>query len=96
LAATVQLSAMIPNFWIAECFINLKPVCDEIAVSPLTVNESFVDLPTTPGIGIDLDVGRLRAKPFRDMGTRVGKGLRAYTEEFPRKHYAVAATRTAY
>ena len=31
LAATVQLSAMIPNFWIAECFINLKPACDEIA-----------------------------------------------------------------
>ncbi len=96
LAATVQLSAMIPNFWIAECFINLQPACDEIAVKPLTVHESFVDLPTAPGIGIDLDVARLRAKPYRDMGTRMGKGLRSYTEEFPRKHYAVAATRTGY
>ena len=96
LAATVQLSAMIPNFWIAECFVNLKPACDEIAVTPLTVQDSFVDLPTTPGIGIDLDVARLRAKPYRDMGTRMGKGLRSYTEEFPRKHYAVAATRTGY
>jgi galactonate dehydratase len=96
LAATVQLSAMIPNFWIAECFINLKPACDEIAVTPLTVQDGFVDLPTTPGIGIDLDVARLRAKPYRDMGTRMGKGLRSYTEEFPRKHYAVAATRTGY
>jgi galactonate dehydratase len=96
LAATVQLSAMIPNFWIAECFINLKPACDEIAVVPLTVHESFVELPTSPGIGIDLDVDRLRAKPYRDMGTRMGKGLRSYTEEFPRKHYAVAATRTGY
>ena len=35
LAATVQLSAIIPNFWIAECFINLKPACDEIALQPL-------------------------------------------------------------
>jgi galactonate dehydratase len=96
LAATVQLSAMIPNFWIAECFINLKPACDEIAVTPLTVQDSFVDLPTTPGIGIDLDVARLRARPYRDMGTRMGKGLRSYTEEFPRKHYTVAATRTGY
>jgi galactonate dehydratase len=96
LAATVQLSAMVPNFWIAECFINLKPACDEIAVTPLTVQDSFVDLPTTPGIGIDLDVARLRARPYRDMGTRMGKGLRSYTEEFPRKHYAVAATRTGY
>jgi galactonate dehydratase len=96
LAATVQLSAMIPNFWIAECFINLKPACDEIAVTPLTVEDGFVDLPTAPGIGIDLDVARLRAKPDRDMGTRMGKGLRSYTEEFPRKNYAVAATRTGY
>src|SRR6201994_1916043 len=96
LAATVQLAAMIPNFWIAEFFINLKPACDEVAMTPLTLSESFVDLPTAPGIGIDLDVARLRAKPYRDMGTRVGKGLRSYTEEFPRKHYAVAATRTGY
>jgi galactonate dehydratase len=55
-----------------------------------------VDLPTTPGLGIDLDVARLRAKPYRDMGTRMGKSLRSYTEEFPRKHYQVAATRTGY
>jgi len=96
LAATVQLSAMIPNFWIAECFINLKPACDEIAVTPLVVEGSFVDLPTTPGHGIDIDVAKLKAKPFRDMGTRTGKALRAYTEEFPKKHYQVAATRTGY
>jgi galactonate dehydratase len=96
LAATVQLSAVIPNFWIAECFVNLKPACDEIAIAPLTVQDSFVDLPITPGIGIDLDVSRLRTKPYRDMGTRMGKGLRSSTEEFPRKHYTVAATRTGY
>jgi galactonate dehydratase len=60
------------------------------------VHEGFVDLPTTPGLGIDLDVERLRASPYRDMGTRMGKGLRSYTEEFPRKHYTVAATRTGY
>ena len=96
LAATVQLSAMIPNFMIAECFINLKPACDEIAVTPLTVHEGFVELPATPGIGIDLDIARLGARPYRDMGTRMGKGLRSHTEEFPRKHYAVGATRTGY
>src|ERR1700734_1456336 len=92
LAATVQLSAMIPDFWIAECFINLKPTCDEIAVTPLTIQDSFVDLPTAPGIGIVLAAPRLHPKPYRDMGTRMGKGLRSYTEEFPRKHYTAAAT----
>ena len=96
LAATVQLSAVIPNFWLAECFINLKPACDAIAVAPLVVKDSFVELPTVPGHGIDIDVGRLKAAPYRDMGTRAGKALRAYTEEFPRKSYQVAATRTGY
>ena len=74
LAATVQLSAMIPNFWIAECFINLKPACDEIAVAPLVVQDSFVELPTMPGHGIDIDVAKLRAHPYRDMGTAHGQG----------------------
>jgi len=95
-AATVQLAAMIPNFYIAEFFINLKPACDEIAVTPLTVQDSFVELPTTPGHGIDIDSEKLRARPYRDMVSRTGKGLRSYTEEFPRRHYAVAATRTGY
>lgn len=94
LAATVQLSAVIPNFWIAECFINLKPACDEIAVKPLVVQDGFVELPTAPGHGIDIDVEKLRRKPYRDMGTR--GALRQYWEEFPRKNYAVAETRTGY
>ncbi len=96
LAATVQLSAVIPNFWLAECFINLKPACDAIAVAPLVVQDSFVDLPVTPGHGIDIDIEKLKAHPFRDMGTRAGKALRSHTEEFPRKGYVVAATRTGY
>lgn len=96
LAATVQLAALIPNFWIAECFVNLKPACDEIAVRPLSVHDGFVELPGVPGIGLDLDVGKLRSRPYRDMGARTGKTLRSYTEEFPRKNYAIGATRTGY
>ena len=96
LAATVQLAALIPNFYIAEFFINLKPACDAIAVAPLVLHGSFVELPATPGHGIDIDVGKLRAHPYRDMGTRTGKALRSYTEEFPRKNYVAGATRTGY
>lgn len=96
LAATVQLAAMIPNFWIAECFVNLKPACDVIAAAPLVVQDSFVDLPTVPGHGIDIDVEKLRSHPYRDMGARTGKALRSYTDEFPRKNYVVGATRTGY
>ena len=51
------------------------------------------ELPTAPGHGIDIDVARLKARPYRDMG---GKGLRQYWEEFPRKDYVAGATRTGY
>ena len=92
-AATIQLSVMIPNFWIAEFFVNLWPACDEIAVTPLTVKDSFVELPTTPGHGIDIDVARLKARPYHD---RAGKGLRQYWEEFPRKNYVAGAIHTGH
>ncbi len=97
LAATVQLSAMIPNFWIAECFINLKPACDEIAVhaadgaGQLRRSAHHAGHRHRPGRG-----SACASNPYRDMGTRTGKGLRSYTEEFPRKNYVVGATRTGY
>ena len=88
---------MIPNSPIAEPFVNLKPACDAITVQPLTVQDGFVELPTLPGHGIDIDVERLRSDPYRDVGARGGsKSLRSYTGEFPRKDYVVGATRTGY
>jgi galactonate dehydratase len=93
LAATMNLSAVIPNFWIAEFFVNLRPACDEIAVQPITVQDGWAELPTVPGHGIDIDVARLKARPYQD---RAGKGLRQYWEEFPRKNYVAGATRTGY
>lgn len=93
LAATMTLSAVIPNFWIAEFFVNLRPACDEIAVRPIAVQDGWAELPTVPGHGIDIDVARLKARPYQD---RAGKGLRQYWEEFPRKNYVAGATRTGY
>ncbi len=93
LAATVAVAAVIPNFLIAECFVNLKPACDAVAVAPLVVRDGFVELPETPGHGIDLDVAALRARPYVERG---GKGLRGYWEEFPRKGYVAGATRTGF
>jgi galactonate dehydratase len=93
LAATVNFAAVIPNFWIAEFFVNLRPACDEVAVQPITVQDGWAELPTVPGHGIDLDVAKLKARPFQD---RSGKGLRQYWEEFPRKNYVAGATRTGY
>ena len=74
---------MIPNFWIAEFFVNLWPACDEIAVQPLTVKDGWVELPTTPGHGIDIDVARLKARPYPTWAARdcdsIGRSSRART-----------------
>lgn len=78
---------MIPNFTIAECFINRLDACDAIALKRINVAQGWAELPTAPGLGIDIDVDRLRQHPYRAYPPR---GLRQYWEEFPRQHYAVS------
>ena len=85
LAATVHLSAVIPNFRIAEYFVNFAEICAEIAAPGLHVEGGWIDLPTGPGLGIDIDVAKLRARPHQEA---TGKGFRQYWEEYPRKGYA--------
>ena len=86
LAATVHVCATIPNFIIAECFINRFAGCDAVATQTLRVENGWIDLPTTPGLGIDIDVEKLRAAPYKSYPPR---GLRHSWEEYPRKNYAV-------
>src|SRR5438132_435458 len=85
LAATVHVSAVIPNFRIAEYFVNFQDLCREISTASLTVQDGWVDLPTSPGLGVDIDVERLRAHPHQEATHR---GFRQYWEEYPRKGYA--------
>jgi galactonate dehydratase len=84
LAATVHLSAVIPNFRIAEYFVNFSDLCRDIASRSLTVDNGWVDLPTSPGLGVDIDVAKLRAHPHQEATTH---GFRKYWEEYPRKSY---------
>jgi galactonate dehydratase len=84
LAATVHLSAVIPNFRIAEYFVNFASACREVARQSLTVAEGWVELPQSPGLGIDLDVEALRARPHQEL---TAKGFRQYWEEYPRKGF---------
>jgi galactonate dehydratase len=84
LAATVHVSAVIPNFRITEYFVNLESVCRDVASASLTVQDGWVELPTSAGLGIDVDVERLRAHPHQEATHR---GFRHYWEEYPRKGY---------
>src|SRR5438309_2406380 len=75
MAATVHVSAVIPNFRITEYFVNFEGICGEIAIQGLNVNDGWIDLPTAPGLGIDVDVEKLRAHPH---GEATAKGFRQY------------------
>jgi galactonate dehydratase len=88
LAATLHVCATISNFLIAECFINRLSACDDIATRKIEVAAGWAELPAAPGLGIDIDVERLRRSPFKQYPA---KGLRQYWEEFPRKGYTPGA-----
>jgi galactonate dehydratase len=84
MAATMHVSAVIPNFRITEYFVNFENICRDIAIQGLAVKDGWIDLPTAPGLGIDIDVEKLRARPHLEASKH---GFRQYWEEYPRKGY---------
>lgn len=70
LAATLHATAGMTNFLITEYFVNFEPIGNEIAITPFTVENSYITLPTTPGLGIDLDEAALVRRPYREHTLR--------------------------
>jgi galactonate dehydratase len=70
LAATLQVSAAIPNFLITEYFVNFEAGGREVATPPFEVRNGYVAVPTRPGLGIDLDESALRRFPGRQFPPR--------------------------
>ena len=70
LAATLHASAGMPNFLITEYFVNFEEVGKEIAQQTFEVEDSFITLPDTPGLGIDLDEHALGQRPYRPRSLR--------------------------
>jgi galactonate dehydratase len=80
LAATIQVSAAIPNFLITEYFLNLEEFGREVAVEPFEVEDGYIELPKGPGLGIELDEDALARYPYRQQPAR---SIRQYDEEGP-------------
>jgi len=80
LAATAQVASLMPNFMIAEVFVNLIEDCAALAVEPLPVAAGWLQVPDAPGLGIDLDVERLRRHDYRPSAPRK---IRHVADEFP-------------
>lgn len=80
LAATIQVSAAIPNFLITEYFVNLEEFGRDIAIAPFEVEDGYIRLPDAPGLGIDLNEDRLAAYPYKPFPPR---SPAQYWEESP-------------
>jgi galactonate dehydratase len=65
LAATLQVSAAIPNFLITEYFVNFEARGREIARPGFAVRDGYITVPQDPGLGIELDEGALARFPGR-------------------------------
>ena len=80
LAATVQVCAVMPNFLITEYFVNFTERGNEISTPPIEVENGYIKLPTTPGLGLSLDETALAKYPYQEFPARP---LRRFNEEGP-------------
>jgi galactonate dehydratase len=63
-AASVQFAACTPNFEILE-YAESQPWRDEVLVEPMPVVDGYIELPTGPGLGVELDEEAIRGFPYR-------------------------------
>jgi galactonate dehydratase len=70
LSATAHLCAAIPNFLITEYFVNFEPVAKEVAIGGLVAENGYLALPTTPGLGLDIDEAALARYPYQEFRAR--------------------------
>ena len=64
-AISAQLGACIPNFYVQETFEEFNADwTQEIVDEPILAVDGFVEVPTRPGLGIDLDWDRLAGHPY--------------------------------
>jgi L-alanine-DL-glutamate epimerase-like enolase superfamily enzyme len=59
-----------PNFIITEFFVNLNEWAQTISDHPFVVKDGHIDLPTRPGLGIDLKVEALEASAYQPFPAR--------------------------
>jgi galactonate dehydratase len=70
LAATVHVAAAIPNFLITEYFVNFEGRAADVAIDPFRVEQGYLRVPTTPGLGIELREDILAQYPGREFPAR--------------------------
>ena len=80
LASTVHASATMPNFIITEYFLPFVDFCDRISPNHLKPKNGYIELPTAPGLGVDVDEAALLQHPAKVYPARK---LRTPADEGP-------------
>ena len=70
LSSTVHASAVMTNFIITEYFLPFVEFCDKISPNQLKPKNGYIELPTAPGLGIDIDEEALKKHPAVVYPTR--------------------------
>ena len=70
LAATVQACAAIPNFLMTKYLVDFTACGEEISINPILVENGYIQLPTAPGLGVELDEAALTQYPHRELSQR--------------------------
>jgi galactonate dehydratase len=71
-AASIQMEAATPNFLIHEFFSIDIPFYEQVVKDPFPVitENNYIELPTKPGLGIEIDESALSKRPYKyvDLG----------------------------
>jgi galactonate dehydratase len=70
LAAAVQASAVMPNFLIYEYAVGVEKVSQDLCVKPLKPEGGYIELPTEPGLGVEIDETKLARYPYKPFPPR--------------------------
>jgi len=70
LSATVHASACMPNFIITEYFLPFVELGDKLSSNQLKPVNGYIQVPKTPGLGIEIDESALKAYPYKQFPKR--------------------------
>lgn len=62
-AAHVQLGACVPNYEVQEHVYEESPPYSDVVEQIITLRDGWLEIPETPGIGVELDVDGIRKHP---------------------------------
>lgn len=62
-AAHVQLGACVPNYEVQEHVYEESPPYSDVVEQVITLRDGWLEIPETPGIGVELDVDGIRKHP---------------------------------